>query len=113
MRKRSPHAELAERVNVACSLLKEGSSRNETLSVIMDRFGVSRRQAYRYIEEAIRIKRTVSVPERKMVFTVKVPESLVSLIRHVANATGESLSGLVTQALKAFLKRRGYGPKAP
>jgi hypothetical protein len=112
MRKRSPQAELAERVNVACSLLKEGSSRDEALSAIMDRFGVSRRQAYRYIEEALRIKRTVPVPERKVVFTVKVPESLVSLIRHVANATGESLSAIVTQALKAFLKRRGYGPKA-
>ena len=109
--RRSPHAELAERVNVARSLLKEGSSRDVALSAIMDRFGVSRRQAYRYIEEAIRIKRTVPVPERKMVFTVKVPESLVSLIRHVANATGESLSAIVTQALKAFLKRKGYGRK--
>src|SRR5512137_1213871 len=112
MRRRSPQAELAERVNVARSLLKGGSSRDETLSMIMDRFGVSRRQAYRYAEEALRIKRTVPVPERKVVFTVKVPESLVSLIRHVANATGESLSAIVTQALKAFLKRRGYGRKA-
>jgi len=112
MRTRSPHAEFAERVNVAHSLLKEGSSRDEVLSVIMDRFGVSRRQAYRYIEEALRIRGMVPVPERKVVFTVKVPESLVSLIRHVANATGESLSAIVTQALKAFLKRRGYGPKA-
>ena len=109
---RSPQAELAERVNAAHSLLKEGSSRDEVLSVMMDRFGVSRRQAYRYVEEALRIKRTVPVPERKVVFTVKVPEGLVSLIRHVANATGESLSAMVTQALKAFLKRRGYGRKA-
>jgi len=112
MKKRSPYAELAERVNVARSLLKESSSKDEALSVIMDRFGVSRRQAYRYIEEALRIKRTVPVPERKVVFTVKVPESLVSFLRHVAKATGESLSVIVTQALKAFLKRRGYGPKA-
>ena len=112
MRRRSLQAELAERVNAVRSLLKEGSSRDETLSMIMDRFGVSRRQAYRYIEEALRTKRTVPVPERKVVFTVKVPESLISLIRHVANATGESLSAIVTQALKAFLKRRGYGRKA-
>ena len=112
MRRRSPHAELAERVNVARSLLKESSSKDEALSGIMDRFGVSRRQAYRYIEEALRIKRTVPVPERKVVFTVKVPESLVSFLRHVANVTGESLSVMVTQALKAFLKRRGYGQKA-
>ena len=109
--RRSLQSELAERVNAVRSLLREGS-RDEALSVIMDRFGVSRRQAYRYIEEALRIKRTVPVPERKVVFTVKVPESLVSFIRHVANATGESLSVIVTQALKAFLKRRGYGRKA-
>jgi len=112
MKKRSPQAELTERVNTARSLLKEGSSKDEALSVIADRFGVSRRQAYRYIEEALRIKHTVPVPGRKVVFTVKVPEGLVSIIRHVANATGESLSAIVTQALKAFLKRRGYGRKA-
>jgi len=112
MRRRSLQAEFVERVNSVRSLLKEGSSRDEALLVIMDRFSVSRRQAYRYIEEALRIKRTVSVPERKVVFTVKVPKSLVSLIRNIANATGESLSTIVTQALKAFLKRRGYGRKA-
>jgi len=80
MRRRSPQAELAERVNVAHSLLKEGSSRDEVLSVIVDRFGISRRQAYRYVEEALRIKHTVPVPERKVVFTVKVP-SATNLIR--------------------------------
>ena len=112
MTRRSPYAELVERVNVARSLLEKGSSRDEALSVVMDRFGVSRRQAYRYIEEALKIKRTVPIPGRKVVFTVKVPESLVSLIRYVASATGESLSAIVTQALEAFLKRRGYGRKA-
>lgn len=111
MRRRSPYAELAERLNAVRSLLREGSSKDQALLVIMDRFDVSRRQAYRYIEEALRIKHTVAVPERKVVFTVKVPESLVSLIRHVASATGESLSAIVTQALKAFLKRKGYGRK--
>ncbi len=109
--KRSLQSEFAERVNAVRSLLKEGS-RDEALSAIMDRFGVSRRQAYRYIKEALRTKHPVVVPERKVVFTVKVPESLVSLIKYVANATGESLSAIVTQALKAFLKRRGYGQKA-
>jgi hypothetical protein len=112
MNRRSPHAELAGRVNVARSLLKESSSKDEALSVIMGRFGVSRRQAYRYIEEGLRIKRTVPVPERKVVFTVKVPKSLVSFLRQVAKDTGESLRVIVTQALKAFLKRRGYGSKA-
>jgi len=55
--------------------IKGGASKDKTLSRIMDRFGVSRRQAYRYIEEALSIKQTVPVPERKVVFTVKVPKA--------------------------------------
>ena len=109
---RSPNLEFVERLNAVRSLLKAGSGREEVVSEIMARFGVSRRQAYRYMKEAQKIKRKV-VPEPKIVFTVKLPESLVSLLRHVADSTGESLSALVTQALKAFLRRRGYGRKAP
>lgn len=104
--------EFVERLNTVRSLLKGGSGSEEVVSEIMARFGVSRRQAYRYMEEAQKKKRKV-VPEAKIVFTVKLPESLVSLVRHVADSTGESLSAIVTQALKAFLRRRGYGRKAP
>ncbi len=92
--------------------MKRASDREEVVSEIMARFGVSRRQAYRYMEEAQKKRRKVPVPERKVVFTVKLPESLVSLIRRLADSTGESLSSLVSQALKAFLRRRGYGRKA-
>jgi len=65
------------------------------------------------MEEAQKKKRKAPVPERKIVFTVKLPESLAALIRRVADSTGESLSSLVSQALKTFLRRRGYGRKAP
>ena len=109
---RSPNLEFVERLNAVRSLLKGGSVSEEVVSEIMTRFGVSRRQAYRYVKEAQKKKRKV-VPEPKIVFTVKLPESLVSLVRHVADSTGESLSALVTQALKALLRRRGYGRKAP
>lgn len=109
---RSSDTDLAERINAARSLIREGVSTEETVAEMMDRFAVSRRQAYRYLEQAQRIKRRVSVPERKVVFTVKLPESLVSFLRRVAGSTGESLSALVAQALKTFLKRRGYGRKA-
>lgn len=84
----------------------------EAVLEIMARFGVSRRQAYRYMKEAQKKRKEPGLPEHKIVFTVKLPESLVSLVRHVADSTGESLSSLVTQALKTFLRRRGYGRKA-
>ena len=110
---RSSDAELAERVNTARSLIEEGVSTDEAVAEMMDRFAVSKRQAYRYLEEAQRAKRRVPVPERKVVFTVKLPKSLVSFLRRFAGSSGESLSALVAQALKTFLKRRGYGRKAP
>jgi hypothetical protein len=101
-----------ERIDTARTLVKKSSNSEEVVLEIMARFGVSRRQAYRYMKEAQK-KRKAPVPERKIVFTVKLPESLASLVRHVADSTGESLSSLVTQALKTFLRRRGYGRKAP
>lgn len=110
--KRSQDSEFAERINAAIALLRKGSTGEEAVSKIMARFGVSRRQAYRYIRQAQSTKYKVPVPEQKVVFTVKLPESLVSFMRHLSDSTGESLSALVTQALKTFLRRRGYGRKA-
>jgi hypothetical protein len=110
--KRSQDSEFAERINTTIFLLRKGSTGEEAISEIMGRFGVSRRQAYRYIRQAQSTKRKVSVPEQKVVFTVKLPESLVAFMRQLSDSTGESLSSLVTQALRTFLRRRGYGRKA-
>jgi hypothetical protein len=107
--KRSPNAELAKRTNAAMSLLEEGASNDEIISALMHRFGVSERQAYRYIQDAMRLKHHVPIPEQKIVFTVKLPKSLVSFLRHFADSTGDSLSNIVTHALTAFLKRKGHG----
>ena len=104
---RSPHTKLAERINAALSLLKEGSGTEEVISEIITRFGVSRRQAYRYIQQAQQIESKLPIPEGKVVFTVKLPKSLVCLLRECANFTGESLSSIVAQAIEAYLKRRG------
>jgi predicted DNA-binding transcriptional regulator YafY len=109
---RSAQAEFAERVNAAHALVQEGYPTEKVVAAIVHRFQVSRRQAYRYLEVAQGMKRPIVVPEQKVVFTVKLPESVVARIRRVAHITGESLSALVAQALKAFLKRRGYGRKA-
>ncbi|MBI1996103.1 MAG: ribbon-helix-helix protein, CopG family [Deltaproteobacteria bacterium] len=47
------------------------------------------------------------IPERKVVFTVKIPLNLVRALRQIAKSTGDSLSVLVTRALEAFLQKRG------
>ncbi len=106
---KSPDSEIVERINVALGLLRKYSSKDKVLPALIEQFGVSRRQAYRYVQEAQKTKRKLPIPEQKEVFTVKLPISLVSRLRQLADSTGESLSNIVTRALKSFLKRRGHG----
>ena len=102
-------SQLAQRINTALDLLKEGSANAEAVAVLAQRYQVSRRQAHRYVEQAQRTKRKLAVPEEKRVFTVKLPLSLVTRLRQLAGSTGKSLSDLVTQALEAFLRRGRHG----
>ena len=106
---RSSASQLAQRINTARDLLKEGSSSEEAVTALVRRYQVSKQQAHRYIEQAQRAKRKLRVPEEKIVFTVKLPVSLVTRLRQLAGMTGKSLSDLVTQALEAFLRRGRHG----
>ena len=48
----------------------------------------------------------MEVAKPKIVFTVKLPAALARRVRHAARATGQSISGLVAQALAEFLDRQ-------
>jgi hypothetical protein len=106
---KSSQSQLAQRINTAFDLVKEGSSNEEVVAVLARRYQVSPRQAHRYLEQAQQTKRKLPVPEEKIVFTVKLPVSLATRMRRLAGSTGESLSDLVTQALEAFLRRGRHG----
>jgi len=67
------------------------------------RFAMSRRQAYRYIEEAQVIGRPVVVAEPAAAVTFKLPPRLVDAIRARAAAEGTTISDMVSRALRAFL----------
>ena len=68
------------------------------------RFGLSHRQARRYVDRAEEHGR-VAVPETAVVFTVRLPAGLVARLRRHAQATGRTLSSLVTEAIEALLDR--------
>ena len=104
---RSSNTQLAQRINGALTLLRRLRSSTKTVMVLMVRYRVSRRQALRYVREAQNVGRMQPIPERKVVFTVKLPLRLVRALRQMARSTGESLSALVTRALEAFLQNRG------
>lgn len=79
----------------------------EAKQALMEKFNISERQAFRYLKSAENISEPLVVPEKKLVFTVKLPISLIQRIREKAEKSSLSLSSLVTEALETFLKTGG------
>ncbi|MEU9247884.1 hypothetical protein [Streptomyces sp. NPDC048385] len=94
--------EYARRVNAAADLLAVEASGAEAARVLAARFGVSVRQAHRYVEQAVAQGR-VAVPEASVVFTVKLPGSLAEQVRAHARASEATLSSVVAAALADYL----------
>ena len=99
----------AHRVNEALELLGEGTPSTEVAQELAQRHGVSVRQGWRYVREATERSVPLEVPEGKVVFTVKVPESLAERVRAAAAARGKTLSALVSEALESWLRRLRSG----
>jgi len=107
---KSSNKERAQRINAALSLIQKYGTAAEAVTVMTDQYEISRRQAYRYIQEAQRAGTSVPIPEPKIAFTVKISPKLVQAIRDYAKVSGKNLSEVVTQALEIFLykgRRRG------
>ena len=107
---RSSDSERVQRLNAAIEFVRECCTPAEAAAALSKKYGLSKRQAYRYVREAQHTRHLLAVPESKIVFTVKLRESLVQEIRQFATSSGKSISDAVTQALETFLqrgKRRG------
>jgi len=70
-------ARKAERLNYARRLLQRVDNLSDAVKQMARECSISPRQAYRYLEDAGRLKGPVSVGEEKIAFTVKLPRSLV------------------------------------
>ena len=103
---RANQIEKAERLNHARTLLHHCDHLPDAVERMIVDCNVSRRQAYRYLEQARGLKRAVPVGEAKIAFTVKLPQGLVERLRAYANATGISLSEIASQAFESMLRRR-------
>ncbi len=105
--RRSSNAVKAERINMAQELLIKSKDLSEAAMAMVEMFGISKRQAYRYLREAQEYEQPVPIPEYKIACTVKLPYSLVEALHERARERDQKLSELVTQALEAFLSRPG------
>ncbi len=107
---KSSESEQARRVNATLSLLSQKASAPEVISWLMDRYRISRRQAYRYFHQAQTAGGPVAIPEAKRVFTVKLSGSLIVQVRQQARRQGATLSQWVEEALRRSLNApRGHG----
>ena len=97
--------EYARRVNAAARLAAAGVEPAEASGLLAARFGVSVRQARRYVDRAAAAGGPVAAPEPVVVFTVKLPAALAGRVRAHAHASGSSISVLVARALTEFLSR--------
>jgi hypothetical protein len=103
--RRARSDEYAVRVNAAAELLAAGVAVAEAVRELAARFGLSERQARRYVERAAAGGGPVAVPEAGVVFTVKVPAGLAGRVRSHAAESGRTISAVVAQALEEFLTR--------
>lgn len=104
---RSTATQKAQRLNAAHGLLARGLSVAEAAVSLSRQFAMSRRQAYRYLEEAQAIGRPVPVSEPAVAVTFKLAPSVVNAIRKRAAAEGTTISEMVSRALRAFLGETG------
>jgi len=107
---KSSESEQTRRVNATVSLLKQKASPAEAVSWLIAQYGISRRQAYRYLQQAQSARGPLPIPEAKRVFTVKLSISLIRQVRQQARRKGGTISRWVEAALRRSLNpRQGHG----
>ena len=108
---RATKAEKARLLNAAYRLLGEQMERAEAARHLGREFALSRRQAYRYLQEAGGLNDPVPAVEPTVAVTFKLPVSTVRAIHAYARRSGLSLGQVVTRAVTALLdtvhQRRG------
>src|ERR1700726_4955977 len=107
---RSTKADKARQLNAANAMLQDDFSPPDAMHRLSREFGLSERQAYRYLEEAQKLDRPVEVSEATVPMTLKLPAGTARLLRGYARSSGLTIGTIVTRALAAFLStQRRHG----
>jgi uncharacterized membrane protein len=100
---RSTKADKARQLNAAYRLLQRNITLPEAAQRLVRQFGLSLRQAYRYLEEAAELDAQVEVVEAAVPVTLKLPPTTVRALRAYARSSGLTIGVIVARALAAFL----------
>ena len=105
---RSTQAQRAERVTAAQELLARGTSMAEAAVALSRDFGLSRRQAYRYLEEAQGVVPAPAIAETSVTITLRIPRNIVRELRAYSASSGASSTVPVRlDATRAIAGRSG------
>ena len=107
---RSTKTQKTLNLNAAYGLLSRGIGVSEAATILAQERGISRRQAYRYLEHARAITHVVPVGDASVAATFKIPRDVLTQLRAYSARSGLTLSAIVTLALQRCLiatRRRG------
>jgi hypothetical protein len=102
---RSSNTDKTHRLNAAFNLLAEGYTLAEAATALTQQFGLSRRQAYRYLQEAQEIDAPVVVASPPIPITLKIPADIVNRLRLHAQTSDMTIGEIVAQAIVSFLDK--------
>ena len=98
---------VATRLNYARQVWQETGDLPTAARRLMQGGRIGRRQAYRDLQRARRLRGPVPVPDATISFTVKLSRHLVQQVRARAASTDRTISDLVSRAIVAQLARSG------
>jgi len=93
---RSSNTGKTHRLNAAFDLLAKGYTLAEAAEILAQQFGLSRRQAYRYLQGAQEIDAPVLVASPSIPITIKIPADVVSRLRSYAQTSAMTIGEIVT-----------------
>jgi predicted DNA-binding transcriptional regulator YafY len=102
---RSSNIDKTHRLNAAFNLLTQGYTLAEAAEALTQQFGLSRRQAYRYLQGAQEIDAPVLVASPSIPITLKIPEDVVKRLRSHAQSNGMTIGEIVAHAIVSFLDK--------
>ena len=105
---RSTNCEKLQRLNRAFELLAEKSTISHVTKTLVKQFGISPRQASRYLQVAQHMGHPAPVAEPTIPITIKIPRDVVLKLRSYAQTSNLTIGEIVTHGVLTFLIAKGY-----
>ena len=105
---RSTNTEKSIRLNRAFDLLAKGYAPNHAAEALVAMYGMSLRQAYKYLQEARQIGHLIPVVEPTIPITLKIPKEAAAKLRAYSQTNNMTMGDIVGRAVLTFLAREGF-----